>query len=387
MRHVVVRRVVVVLIALAVAVGSDPGAGSAAAPGEPPVVLPATPVGLMSAVPQPATLDPVPPYQPQTSCNPVDMVGPRLLRDLLLRTYGIGRAGGIARGCTEGLSEHSEGRAMDWMVDVKVPAERAAAADFLAWVTRDAGANARRLGIMYVIYNRKIWSVYNTRAGWRPSYAHTDHVHVSFGWNGARGSTSFWTGTNGVVDHGPCVKFKGSYAAPTDAPRATPCGAPTTALVKTSRATRAYGSSGRNVRAAQALLGVPVSGRFDTATWTAVRGYQRAHELPVTGTLDHPTWASLDRPSITRRTVAGFTRSKAAAYGVAHYSGKTLAPGRAATAVAILQTALALPVADRTGYFGPGTRAAVVAMQTRAGLVADGVVSGEEWQAIRSAAG
>ena len=119
---------------------------------------------------------------------------------------------------------------------------------------------------------------------------------------------------------------------------------------------------------------------------TATRTWQRAHELPVTGALDHPTWASLDRPSITRRAVTGFTRTKAAAYGVAHYSGKTLAPGRAAKAVAILQTALGMQAVDRTGYFGPGTLAAVVELQQRAGLAADGIVSGEEWRAIRSAA-
>ncbi|KAA1374901.1 peptidoglycan-binding domain-containing protein [Aeromicrobium fastidiosum] len=388
MRDLIMRRAVVVLATLAAAVcaGGAP-AGAVGAAGAPPVELPAAPVGLTSAVPQPATLDPVSPYLPQVSCNPVDMVGPRMLRDLLLRTYGIGRAGGISRGCTEGLSEHSEGRAMDWMVNVKVPAEKAAAADFLAWVTRDDGVNARRLGIMYVIYNKKIWSVYNTSAGWRPSYAHTDHVHVSFSWNGARGNTSFWTGTTGVTDFGPCVRFKGSYAAPTDAPRATRCAAATTALVRTSRAPRAFGSTGRAVSAAQTLLGVPMTGRFDTATWTATRAWQRVHELPVTGALDHPTWASLDRPSITRRTVTGFTRSKAAAYGVAHYSGKTLAPGRAAKAVAILQTGLGMQAVDRTGYFGPGTLAAVVELQRRAGLVADGLVSGEEWRAIRSAAG
>jgi peptidoglycan hydrolase-like protein with peptidoglycan-binding domain len=391
-RHVV-RRCALLVAAAGLAVASltavapSPSADAAGSAGSPPVSLPSSPTGLVPPVPLPSGVDPVPPYQPQVSCHPVDMAGPLMLRDLLLRTYGVGRPGSIARGCTEGLSEHSEGRAMDWMVDTRKPAERAAAADFLAWVTRDGGLNARRLGIMYVIYNKKIWSVYNARAGWRASYAHTDHVHVSFGWAGARGSTSFWTGAVGAVDVGPCVRFAGSYAPPNGSARTARCGTPSPALVRTSRGDRAHGSSGATVRRGQTLLGVPVTSRFDRATWNATRAYQRAHDLPVTGALDQPTWGALDRSSTRRRTVTGFTRRRAAAHGVTHYSATTLSPGRAAAAVAILQTALGLPVVDRNGFYGPVTRAAVERVQAAAGLTTDGVVDGPEWQAIRAATG
>jgi peptidoglycan hydrolase-like protein with peptidoglycan-binding domain len=354
------------------------------AAGEPPVTLPSAPTGLTTAVTLPTDVDPVSPYLPQVLCNPVDMAGPLMLRDLLLRTYDIGRPGPISRGCTEGLSEHSEGRAMDWMVDSRKPAERAAAADFLAWLTREDGLNARRLGVMYVIYDEKIWSVYNVRAGWRPSRGHVDHVHVSFSWNGARGNTSFWTGRVGTIDFGPCVRFAGSYAAPTATPRPVPCGTPSPALVRTSHGERAFGTTGGTVRMAQRLLRVPATSRFDRATWDAVRGYQRAHDLPVTGALDHPTWASLDRSSVRRRSVTGFGRAKAAVYGVGQYSSTTLSEGSAGRAVAILQKALGMSLVDRNGYFGPRTRAAVVRVQQRAGLATDGVVLGEEWRAIRS---
>ena len=372
----------IVVVALVLGLGASP---ATAATGQPPVTLPAEPTGLTSAVTLPAEVDPVSPYLPQVSCNPVDMVGPMRLRDLVLATYGIGGRGNISRGCNDGLSEHSEGRAWDWMVDVDNPVEQAAAADFLAWVTRDDGLNARRLGIMYVIYNKSIWSVYNTKAGWRKSYGHTDHVHVSFSWNGARGNTSFWTGAVGAVDFGPCARFTGTYAAPTDTPRATRCGAPSAALVKTSRPNRQLTSTGAAVRAAQAMLGVPVTSRFDAATQSAVRAYQRAHDLPATGALDQPTWASLDRPSITKRVVTGFNRTKAATYGVKHYSSTKLAQGRAAKAVVILQTALGMSVRDRNGYFGPSTQAAVQRVEAAAGLAPDGVVRGEEWRAIRAA--
>lgn len=375
------RCVWVLVVALVLGLTTSP-AGAAA--GKPPITLPAAPSGLTAPVPLPDALDPVSPYLPQVSCNPVDMVGPTMLRELVLATYGIGGRGNISRGCTEGLSEHSEGRAWDWAVRVDQPAERAAAADFIAWVTRDDGRNARRLGIMYVIYDKMIWSVYNTQTGWRPSHAHTDHVHVSFSWNGARGNTSFWTGAVGSVDHGPCAQFKGSYAAPTSAPRATPCGTPTAALVKTSWPNRQYGTTGTAVGRAQTLLRVPATGRFDTATRLAVTGYQRAHELPTTGAMDQPTWASLDRTSITRRTVKGYTAWKAVTYGLKHYSRTKLSQGRSAKAVLMLQTALGMRLADRTGYFGPATRTAVMRVETAAGLVRDGAVGGQEWQAIRS---
>ncbi len=384
----VVRGIVPVVVAMALAAGlaqAPAPASAAGSAGSPPVSLPSSPTGLTSPVPLPPEVDPVSPYLPQVSCHPVDMTGPLMLRDLLLSTYGVGRPGSISRGCTEGLSEHSEGRAMDWMVDVRRPAERAAAADFIAWVTRDGGLNARRLGIMYVIYNEKIWSVYNAKAGWRKSYAHTDHVHVSFSWAGARGNTSFWTGVAGVVDVGPCVRFAGSYAPPTSSPRTAACGTPTKALVRTSRGNRAYGSSGRTVRRAQALLGVPVTSRFDRATWNATRAYQRAHDLPVTGALDQPTWGSLDRGSIRRRTVAKLSRRQAAARGVSQYASTSLAPGRAAAAIVVLQTALGLPTADRNGFYGPVTRAAVERVQSAAGLAVDGVVDGPEWRAVRAA--
>ena len=376
------RRIWIVVVALVLAMGSSP---ATAAAGKPPIVLPSQPTGLQAPVAQPEAVDPVSPYLPQVTCSPVDMVGPTMLRDLLLTTYGVGRGAGISRGCTEGLSEHSEGRALDWMVDVKNAAEKAAAADFLAWVTRDDGVNARRLGIMYVIYNKKIWSVYNMQAGWRTSAGHTDHVHVSFSWNGARGATSFWTGAVAATDYGPCVRFKGSYAVPTSTARATRCGAPTSALVRTTRGNRAYGSSGGTVKRAQKLLKVAVTGRFTSSTRSAVKTYQRAHDLPATGALDQPTWASLDRASIKKRVVTGFNRSRAAAHGVAHFSGRTMSKGRVGSDVLILQTALGMRRADRNGYLGTVTVAAVVAVQKRAGLAADGVVGAEEWEAIRAA--
>ncbi|QGG40305.1 peptidoglycan-binding domain-containing protein [Aeromicrobium yanjiei] len=376
------RRILVVLVVLLI------GSGLLAAPamaGDPPITLPKNPTGLPAPVELPDELDPAAPYLPQTSCSPLDMPGVLKLRDLVMSTYGQGRAGSISRSCTEGVSEHSDGRAWDWMVDPKDKQQKAAAADFLAWVTRDNGRNARRLGIMYVIYDEKIWGVYDTRAGWRPSRDHQDHVHVSLSWNGARGNVSFWTGKVSPTDYGPCVRFKGTYAARSGSPRTAACPAVSPLLARTTLGDRQYGRTGGTVKKAQALLKVPRTGRFDDATWAAVRRYQRAHDIPYTGGLDQPTWASLSPSSVKSRTATPGTRSAAIAYGIAHYGDSVIRRGRVAKAVVVLQTALGLPRADRNGFYDAVTLAAVKKMQGRAGMGRDGIVRAAEWRAMKSA--
>jgi hypothetical protein len=59
------------------------------------------------------------------------------------------------------------------------------------------GAMARRLGVMYVIWDSRIWRSYQAARGWQPysgASPHTDHVHLSFSWAGALGETSYWSG-------------------------------------------------------------------------------------------------------------------------------------------------------------------------------------------------
>jgi peptidoglycan hydrolase-like protein with peptidoglycan-binding domain len=366
-------------IVLASALVASPAAAS------PPVPFPSSPKGLPAPVTLPSGVDPVSPYLPQTSCSPINMPGVVKLRALVLKTYGEGGAGAISHGCTEGLSEHSEGRAWDWMVDVDDTSERTAAANFLAWVTADNGRNARRLGIMYVIYNKKIWGVYRASEGWRASSGHTDHVHISFSWNGARGNTSFWTGQVGTIDLGPCIRFTGTYGALTSTPRTGACPATKALLKATSLGNRAYGRTGDTVAKAQGLLGVTKTAKFDAATWTAVKAYQRAHDIPYTGALDQPTWASLSPSSVTSNAVAGYTRSQAITYGLQNYSGSTYKRGYVGKAAMVLQTALGMPTRDRNGFFNTATLAAVQRLEASAGLTQDGVVRAEEWKALADA--
>lgn len=351
----------------------------------PPVPFPSSPKGLPAPVTLPSGVDPVSPYLPQVSCSPINMPGVVKLRALVLKTYGEGGAGGISRGCTEGVSEHSEGRAWDWMVDVSDTSERTAAANFLAWVTANNGRNARRLGIMYIIYNKKIWGVYRASEGWRTSSGHTDHVHISFSWNGARGNTSFWTGKVGTIDLGPCIRFTGTYGALTSTPRTGACPQTKSLLKATSLGNRAYGRTGDTVAKAQGLLGITKTARFDAATWTAVKAYQKAHDIPYTGALDQPTWASLSPSSMTSNAVAGYTRSEAIRYGVLNYSDNTFQRGYVGKAAMMLQTALGMPTRDRNGFFNTVTLAAVQRLQASAGLTQDGIVRAEEWQALADA--
>ena len=146
-------------------------------------------------------IEPFASYQPQSTCRPAAKVGTQMFARRMLRYYGRGHHIAISVPCGPGTSEHYEGRAWDWGLDVRNSAERKTARTFLYWMLkRDrhgrVAANARRLGVMYVIWNRRIWSSYRHRDGWRryTGDPHRDHIHVSLSWAGARGTTSYWTG-------------------------------------------------------------------------------------------------------------------------------------------------------------------------------------------------
>lgn len=152
----------------------------------------------------PAKIEPFASYQPQSTCDPTAKPGTRALANMLLSYYGTGRNGGITRACSiGGRSEHKEGRAFDWMLSVNRPGERAVAEQFMTWLlgegpNGEAAYNARRLGVMYVIWNGRIWSADHASRGWLryggPN-PHVDHIHISLSWSGAMQRTSFWTGT------------------------------------------------------------------------------------------------------------------------------------------------------------------------------------------------
>jgi hypothetical protein len=109
-------------------------------------------------------------------------------------------------------SLHAENRAIDWQLDVSVPADaRAADRLFRLLLAPDALGNtqalARRMGVQELIWDCGYWSAgmpdfapYQacfTRRGKRrrgvdPTTAHRDHVHIGMTKAGAAGRTSFW---------------------------------------------------------------------------------------------------------------------------------------------------------------------------------------------------
>ena len=82
--------------------------------------------------------------------------------------------------------EHGSGRACDFMMSAGGAMPSAANRE-LGWqIAEYAEANADRLGVMYVIWEQKIWDSRNPGAGWKPmadrgsiTQNHYDHVHIS----------------------------------------------------------------------------------------------------------------------------------------------------------------------------------------------------------------
>lgn len=124
-------------------------------------------------------------------------------------SWGIMRCERLSR---DDFSLHAEGRALDWHLDVRRPADRRAAAALirLLLATDRAGnrhALARRMGIQEIIWNCRSWwsgsdrmGKYSLcfaergrrRAGVSPTLAHRDHVHLGLSRAGAARRTSFW---------------------------------------------------------------------------------------------------------------------------------------------------------------------------------------------------
>jgi len=152
-------------------------------------------------------------YRGQELCRPKPKPGVVAFERIVMRAYPHTRSWGISRACDiGGRSEHKEGRAWDWHVRAWVEGDRETAQDLFRWLFAtdkhgNAHANARRLGVMYIQWNRRIWGAWSRR--WevycvddrkgrcrnedgKVVHAHRDHVHFSFSWPGARQNTTFW---------------------------------------------------------------------------------------------------------------------------------------------------------------------------------------------------
>lgn len=208
-----------------------------------PVPSPSAPVATVESGRWLAGLGPIEPYasyDPQTTCTPVARPGTVTMRDALLGAHPVTRNLGIVRAChIGGRSEHKEGRAFDWGAYVSRPVERAAVERFIDQLfATDAHGNthalARRMGVMYLVWNGRIWSAYRASEGWRPYSGpspHTDHIHISLSRAGADGRTSFHAlglARQGVLGQVPSAGGAAPAVTPVvAAPQRTPTPDPT----------------------------------------------------------------------------------------------------------------------------------------------------------------
>jgi hypothetical protein len=149
------------------------------------------------------------PYQPQKSCARKDKPGTVALGRWLVARGGV--YGGTLRSCSSGgTSEHKDGRAFDWMLDATNADDRAVADAFLVEAFADdelgdTDALARRMGIMYVIWDDRMYAAWDgfepkkylssgcrTRRTCSVTLRHRDHMHISLSKAGARGRTSWY---------------------------------------------------------------------------------------------------------------------------------------------------------------------------------------------------
>jgi hypothetical protein len=157
-------------------------------------------------------------YDGQSICSPAPKPGVLAFQRAVYARHPQTGSLGVSRACNiGGRSEHKEGRAWDWAVNAAVPWQRRAAHHIIHWLLDtdrfgNAHARARRFGIMYLIWDKRIWLPWS---GWRTyctmrngvcvgtdgaaRHPHTNHVHFSFTWPGARLNTTWWKPRRSLV--------------------------------------------------------------------------------------------------------------------------------------------------------------------------------------------
>ena len=261
----------------------------------------------------PTGVEALQPYVGQGGCDPVSKPGVRAFSTLLMATYRDTGSLGIVRDCgIGGQSEHKEGRAFDWAVSANNPTHVAEVKALTDWLLASKGgyefSNARRFGIMYMIWNRRIWKSYQSDKGWQPysgASSHTDHVHFSFGWAGAKQATSWWSGKVAPIDYGPYVKPP-TGPTPPPPPPPPPPPAPSTvqpAVPANLKLLATYGSTtvaqqtptaySDAAKLIQKALGITADGYYGSGTAGAVRTWQAGRGLPVTGAFGPADWTAM----------------------------------------------------------------------------------------------
>jgi hypothetical protein len=124
-------------------------------------------------------------------------------------SWGIMRCERLSAGS---FSLHADGRALDWHLDVQIPADRREARRLIALMLAPdrvgaPHALARRMGLQEIIWDCRSWwagtegmRTYSVclngngdlRRRIDPTTAHRDHIHFGLSFAGAAKRTSFW---------------------------------------------------------------------------------------------------------------------------------------------------------------------------------------------------
>jgi peptidoglycan hydrolase-like protein with peptidoglycan-binding domain len=139
--------------------------------------------------------------------------------------------------------------------------------------------------------------------------------------------------------------------------------------------TISLGSTGNDVKRLQRVLARhlmwnpfgPITGTFDASLETAVETFQQSNGLTVDGIVGPATWAKLPAYREASPTLEHGSHGPAVAWLQKILSGAGVAISFAPYAGAI------------DGIFGPQTGTAVRALQTWAGIAADGIVGDDTW--------
>ncbi len=137
----------------------------------------------------------------------------------------------------------------------------------------------------------------------------------------------------------------------------------------------------------EAVQPLQITGIYDEQTEQSVKSFQRLFGLPQTGVVNEQTWQDL------YRAYAGIVESvptEYAEYIPVPYPGTVLQEGTTSDYVRILQEYLTfihetipeIPPVRNTGYFGPLTKAAVIAFQRYSRLPENGAVGVVTWDAV-----
>ena len=280
----------------------------------------------------PRAIEPFAPHVSADSCDTSDKPGTVKLAKLLVASYP-GTSYSLSRSCgssTIPTTEHYDGRAIDFATNARTAQGKAVGDSLVQWLLAtdkngNPGANLRRLGVQYIIWDNWAWYTYKSpwitsNGGWvhyrescfttttgtaYDSYCHRNHVHLSLSWNGAMGKTTWWTGRVNAFDFGPCRVPDLNWAPPRRAFNGTRCPSyPTVqpepgssalhrSLVTFSGMAARTGMHGNAVKAVQQVVGAGADGSFGPLTDLKVKQFQAEHGLTADGIVGVNTWRSL----------------------------------------------------------------------------------------------